>query len=74
MTTRKGRVWTYQPGAHVAVRTEAGYRPAVVVRDHGETEPMVEVRCNLNGVVQDRWVYRVDLIPPPWAGPRSVGS
>ena len=59
------RVRTYQPGVHLALRTEAGYRPAVVIRDNGEGEPMVKVRCTVNGVVQDRWVYRVDLIPPP---------
>jgi hypothetical protein len=69
MTKRKHRVRTYQPGAHLAVRTESGYRPAIVVQDNGEGEPMVKVRCTVNGVVRDRWVYRVDLIPP-WIGPR----
>ena len=70
MLTRKRRVWTYRPGVHLAVRTEIGYRPAVVLEDNGEDEPMVKVRCVVEGVVQDRWVYRVDLIPPPWADPR----
>ena len=64
------RVWTYRPGVHLALRTEAGYRPAIVLEDNGEGEPMVKVRCAVSGVVQDRWVYRVDLIPPPWVGPR----
>ena len=68
------RVWTYQPGVHLAVRTETGYRPAIVIQDNGEGEPMVKVRCAIKGVVQDRWVYRVDLIPPPWMGPRRFAS
>ncbi len=70
MLTRKRRVWTYRPGVHVAVRTETGYRPALVLQDNGGDEPMVKVRCTANGAVQDRWVYRVDLIPPPWVGLR----
>ncbi len=65
----KRRVWTYRPGVHLAIRTETGYRPAIVLLDNGESEPMVKVRCAIKGVVQDRWVYRVDLIPPPWVGP-----
>jgi hypothetical protein len=60
---RKRRVWTYQPGVHVALRTEAGYRPATIVQDNGENEPMVKVRCTINGLVEDRWVFRVDLKP-----------
>jgi hypothetical protein len=64
MLTRKRRVGAYRPGAHLAVRTETGYRPAIVLQDNGAGEPMVKVRCVVNGVVQDRWVYRVDLIAP----------
>jgi hypothetical protein len=70
MLMRNRRVWTYRPGVHVALRTESGYRPAIVVQDNGEGEPMVKVRYTIKGVVQDRWAYRVDLIPPPWVGPR----
>jgi hypothetical protein len=66
--THQRTVCTYQPGVHLAVRTETGYRPAMVLQDNGEGEPMVKVRCAVNWVVQDRWVYRVDLIPPPGAG------
>ena len=65
MVVRDRRVRGYRPGVRVAVRTESGYRPAVVLEDNGESEPMVKVRGAVNGVVQDRWVYRVDLIPPP---------
>ena len=74
MRSRTRRMWAYQPGVHLAVRTETGYRPAIVIQDNGEGEPMVKVRCAIKGVVQDRWVYRVDLIPPPWIGPRRVSS
>jgi hypothetical protein len=70
MLAGKPRVWAYRSGAHLALRTDAGYRPAIVVQDNGAGEPMVKVRCAVNGVVQDQWVYRVDLIPPPWVGPR----
>jgi hypothetical protein len=73
MPKRKRHVWPYEPGVHLALRTESGYRPAIVLRDNGESEPMVQVRCAIKGVVQDRWVYRVDLIPPPWVGPRRRG-
>jgi hypothetical protein len=66
----KRRAVTYEPGIHLAVRTETGYRPAIVLQDNGAGEPMVRVRCAIKGVVQDRWVYRVDLIPPPWIGRR----
>jgi hypothetical protein len=69
MPKRKHRPWTYPPGVHLAVRTETGYRPAMVIQDNGEAEPMVKVRCAVKGVVQDRWVYRRDLIPPPWVRP-----
>ncbi len=71
MRAHERHSWTYRPGVHLALRTESGYRPAIVLRDDGEREPMVKVRCTINGVVQDRWVYRVDLIPPPWVGPRG---
>ena len=70
MSKRTRPVCTYSPGLHLALRTETGYRPAIILQDDGEDEPMVKVRCAISGVVQDRWVYRVDLIPPPWAGPR----
>ena len=65
MVKYKRRVWTYRPGAHLTVRTESGSRPAIVLQDNGEGEPMVKVRCTIDGVVQDRWVFRVDLLPPP---------
>jgi hypothetical protein len=68
------RSFYYRPGLHLVMRTENGYRPAVVIQDNGEGEPMVKVRCTMKGVVQDRWVFRVDLIPPPWVGPRQVGQ
>jgi hypothetical protein len=67
MPKRKRR-GSYEPGVHLAVRTETGYRPAIVVQDNDEGEPMVKVRCTVRGAVQDRWVYRRDLIPPPSAG------
>jgi hypothetical protein len=69
MLVHKRRVRTYRPGVQVALRTETGYRPAIVVQDNGEAEPMVKVRCTVNGVAQERWVYRIDLIAPPWVGP-----
>ncbi len=58
----------YPPGLHLALRTDTGYRPAMVVQDGGGS--MVKVRYTTEGVVQERWVERRQLIPPPSAGAR----
>jgi hypothetical protein len=67
---KRRRSWTYSPGLHLALKTETGYKPAMVLVDNGADEPMVKVRCTIKGVVQDRWVHRTNLIPPPWVGLR----
>jgi hypothetical protein len=58
----------YCPGLHLALRTETGYRPAMVLEDGGGCS--VKVRYTADGVIQERWVDRPQLVPPPWAGPR----
>ena len=55
----------YPPGLHLALRTETGYRPAMVVQDGSGS--MVKVRYTANGLIQEEWVDRRQLIPPPRA-------
>jgi hypothetical protein len=58
----------YRPGLHLALRTNTGYRPAMVVEDGGGY--LVKVRYTEHGTVQEQWVDRAQLVPPPWGGPR----
>ena len=58
----------YPAGLHLALRTEAGYRPAMVVQDGGGS--MVKVRYTAHGLIQEEWVERRQLIPPPRLGCR----
>jgi hypothetical protein len=57
----------YRPGLHLALRTDGGYRPAMVMQDGGN---MVKVRYTAHGLIEEHWVDRRQLIPPPWAGSR----
>jgi hypothetical protein len=63
----------YPRGLHLALRTQTGYRPAMVVQDGGGDS--VKVRYTANGLIQERWVERAQLVPPPWVGSlASVGD
>jgi hypothetical protein len=55
---------SYHAGLHLALRTDTGYRPAMVVQDGGGS--MVKVRYTANGLIQEQWVLRAQLVPPPW--------
>jgi hypothetical protein len=57
-----------RPGLHLALRTQTGYRPAMVLEDGGGSS--VKVRYTADGTIQERWVERRQLVPPPWVGPR----
>ena len=43
----------YPPGLHLALRTETGYRPAMVVQDGSGS--MVKVRYTAHGTIQEHW-------------------
>jgi hypothetical protein len=58
----------YPRGLHLALRTETGYRPAMVVQDGGGF--VVKVRYTRHGLIQEHWVDRRQLIPPPRVGSR----
>jgi hypothetical protein len=58
---------SYRSGLHLALRTETGYQPAMVVQDGGGY--MVKVRYAAHGTVQERWVGRAQLVPPPRGAP-----
>jgi hypothetical protein len=59
----------YRPGLHLAMHSGGGsYRPAVVLEDGGGL--LVKVRYTSHGLIQEEWVHRLRLIPPPWIGPR----
>ncbi len=69
MRRRAKRV--YLPGLHLALRTDTGYRPAMVVQDGGGS--MVKVRYTANGLIQEQWIERRRLVAPPSAAARSLG-
>jgi hypothetical protein len=67
MTRQRPSKRYYRPGLHLAMQSGGGsYRPAVVLEDEGGL--LVKVRYTSHGLIQEEWVHRLRLVPPPRIG------